>query len=119
MGLQAQTPLRMGQAVLDGDVGCSRPVRAVHRLQEEWSKRRCSNASGGAPSCGKTSFNSSPAVRTSRGAGFRADADPVEPGRGRSGAVGLDRHERNPSSCSASTASASSWSSGSPPVHTT
>ena len=35
MGLQAQPPLRVGEAVLDGELGVLVAVRAVHRLQEE------------------------------------------------------------------------------------
>ena len=40
MRLQAQPPLRVGQAVLYGQPGVLRPPGAIHRLQDEVLKRQ-------------------------------------------------------------------------------
>ena len=49
MGLQAEPPLRVGEAVLERELGVAREVGPVHRLQEEVVEVAASNVSGWAP----------------------------------------------------------------------
>ena len=105
MGLQAEPPPRVGQAVLDAPAGCSLSRSGpVHRLQQQPSGTPGrSNISGAAPSCGYTSFSSSPLVSARRRPGLWADAHPVDRRPGRAWFRSSRPPPRTRAACSAST----------------
>ena len=120
VGLQAQPPLRVRQAVRDGERGCcaSRSGPSIG-CRKKWSKSSASKRSGSAPACGKTSFSSSPAREHERRAGLGAHADPVDACRRPAACRWSRSRPRSRSRAARRRAAASSCSSGSPPVQTT
>ena len=118
MGLQAQPPLRMRQAVLDRQPGVLLAVGAVHRLQQQVREVQVLEPLRRRAVLRIDQLQFVAAGQRSGRAGLRADADPVEPA-GAAWVPLVSTATSNPAACRASTAASSSWSSGSPPVHTT
>ena len=93
--------------------------RAVHRLQEEVPEGKPCELSGSSPSCGKTSFSSSPGRATSGAPALGLTQIQSSPSGGASVPL-VSTATRKPRACRARrSAAASSCSSGSPPVNTT
>ena len=90
MGLQAQAPLRVLHAVLDGLFGVGQAGGAVHGLQEEVLEVQVFEARGQGVGLGVDQLEFVAAFDDDRRGAFGADADPVDAGRRLDGAVGFD-----------------------------
>src|SRR5690606_39145516 len=90
VGLQAQAPLRMLQAVLHGPFGVGQARGAVHGLQEEVLEIEVGERLGPRVQLRVDQLEFVAALDHYRRAALGADADPVDAGRRGQGAVGLD-----------------------------
>src|SRR5207302_177282 len=90
MRLQAQLPLRMGQAVLDGETGVLLALGPVHRLEQQVGEAEFLEQLRGRSLLRKYKLEIVAASQFQRCARLRADADPVQPRGSVLGAVGLD-----------------------------
>ena len=104
VGLEAQPPLGMVQAVGDRQLRCSRStLGAVHRLQEEVVEVAVARSARAAPpSCGIDELQLVAASEHGLGPGLRADADPVESRRAASSVPLVSTAISKPPACSAS-----------------
>ena len=116
--LQAQPPLWMREAVVAGAPVLASPAGPSIGCRKKCSKSSAGSAAGSSPVLREDQLQLVSRAAARIGPGLRADADPVDAGRRRQGAVGLDgdleapgvqRVDQRPSSCSI----------GSPPVQTT
>ena len=119
VGLQAQAPLRVLEAVAHGGRGVgSRGRRRRAAGAGSARKSRSAKRSGSAPGCGNTSFSSSPERSTRSAFAFGLRQIQSTPAGG-SRVPLVSMATSKPASWSAATSGSSSCSNGSPPVHTT
>jgi len=118
VGLEAQAPAWVGLAVGYGGPGVGGQRRAVHGLQQVVAEGEPSEAVRHGLGLRVDQLQLIPASQGQRGTGLGADAQPVDPRRGRPGAVGLYR-DLEALAVQAAIRAASSWRRGSPPVQTT
>src|SRR6266851_1788427 len=92
MGLQAQLPLRMGQAVLHREPGVLLTLGPVHRLQAQAREVQALEQAGVSVFLREDELELITTDQFQRRTCLRADAYPVQPLRGVLGAVSLNRH---------------------------
>jgi len=90
MRLQAETPLRIFQAISDGrlDIGSLR--RTIHRLEQKMVKGQFGIGWGQGARLGVDEFEFITAVQQERRTRFRADTEPIDAGRAQDRAIGFD-----------------------------
>ena len=92
MSLQAQPPLRMGQAVLHGETGVLLALRSVHRLEQQAREAEFLEQFRGRTLLREDKLEFVAAGQFQRCARLRADADPVQSRGSVLSAVGLDSY---------------------------
>lgn len=90
MQLQAEAPFGVGHAVVCGGLGVFGLLGAVHGLEEEVLEVQVLDVGGREVRLGVDEFEFVAPGGQEAGAGFGADAEPVDAGGGLSGAVGFD-----------------------------
>src|SRR5207244_2982436 len=90
-GLQAELPLRVGEAEADRPFGIAGAVRSVHRLYRKAMKVEPGKVERVEPLLRYDDLQLVPAGYHERRVGLWADADPVDARRRNDRAVGLDR----------------------------
>jgi len=91
MGLQAEPPYGVRQAKCHGGPGIGGAGRPVHGLNPKMIEFQCLEPRRIDSVLRKHQFQLISGLEHERGAGFRADADPVDAARRLQCAVGLDR----------------------------
>src|SRR5688500_14641955 len=92
MGLQAQSPARMGQTIAQRRRGVALPGRSVHRLQKEMLEPEPLEALRLGPLLGIDQLELVSAEYHQWRPGLGADAEPVDAMRWSDRSVGLHRH---------------------------
>ena len=90
MRLEAEAPLRVVEAVLNGLLGMEFAMRTVHGLEEKVLKIELFEAFGFGARLWEYQFELMAGMDFQGGAGFWAHADPVDAGGWCYGAIGFD-----------------------------